>query len=266
MLGTRQKCSITDHRKLYLFVVLFFLLVFRPTAQAQSAGDFSVSYGYSYSGQARRPNLVASKQKGPGSLKLWLHPRVFLYVQSDTFKSSKPSSSVRNTGVGDTVTGVDFMLMQENVTKYTPEIDLDYSAKLPTASKGLGSGQVDHQLYLAILKSFDRFSLELDAGDSISGLKHGGPVHSAIFSLVEEAGLGHPNKSGAYKWKWSNEIDTASAAGGDPFEAYDVSSISYKLNQKVRIVSGLRIGITPFTPKFGAFVSLKFSGNLKVGR
>jgi hypothetical protein len=242
-------------------------LFFQPgRALSQNSGDFALAYGFNYTGQARRENAVAPKEKGPGSFKFWLHPRLFLYVQSDTFKSSKLSGAMRTTGVGDTVTGLDFTLLNENSQKKTPEIDLDYSAKLPTASRGLGSGQVDHQIYAAFVRSFGRFSLELDAGDYIAGLPQGGSAHSAILTLVEEAGLGHPSKSGEYKWKWSNEIDGASAAGGDPSEAYDLSSLTYKLAPRVSLVSGVRVGLTPFTPKFGAYFSLKFKGSLRRSR
>jgi hypothetical protein len=255
-----------NHHRILTLIIVSGLLATAPEAFSQNAGDFALSYGFNYTGQARRDNVVAPKEKGPGSLKVWAHPRLFFYVQSDTFKSSKPSGSARNTGVGDTVTGLDLMLLQENSPKKTPEIDFDYSAKLPTASKGLGTGQVDHQLYLAVVKSFNRFSFELDGGDYIAGLQKGGSVHSAILTVVEEAGLGHPSKSGDYKWKWSNEIDGSGAAGGDPSEAYGLSSLSCKLSSRVSLVSGVRVGITPFTPKFGAFFAVKFKGSLKHGR
>jgi len=258
---------MTNQHKLSTVVFMTYLFIFLQTSRAfsQNSGDFALSYGFNYTGQARRDNIVAPKEKGPGSLKFWVQPRIFLYVQSDTFKSSKPSGATRNTGVGDTVTGVDFTLLQENSQKRRPEIDLDYSAKLPTAGKGLGSGQVDHQIYAAFVRSFGRFAFELDAGDYVAGLPQGGSAQSAILTLVEEAGLGHPSKSGEFKWKWSNEIDGASAAGGDPSEAYDLSSLSYKMSPRVSVVAGLRVGITPFTPRFGAFFSLKFKGSLKHG-
>src|SRR5262249_1852003 len=91
----------------------------------------------------------------------------------------------------------------------------------------------------------------------------GGVAHSALLTLIGEFGLGTPSESGKFRWKLTEELDGATASGGDPSEAYSVTTVKYKLSDKITLTPGIRIGITPYTPKFGVFFALNFGGSLR---
>ncbi len=247
------------------------LMVVKGYSQGKSTWDFSVSYGYSYFAKARRQGGDPSKQTVPANLKVWLRPRFYAYVQSDAAKSVKQSNSWQ-TGSGDTKVGADFMLVTENTSNggKRPEVDIDYLIKIPTAKSGLGTGQVDHQMLITVIRGLGtrtdfekRTSMEIDAGDYISGVASGGVVHSGLLTLVGEFGLGTPSASGDFRWKLSEELDGATASGADPSEAYGLTKFTYQLSKKISINPGVRVGITPYTPKFGVFFSINIGGNLR---
>jgi len=235
-----------------------------PLARGQAGGDFALSYGFNYSSGARRQNL-SEKETGPGGLKVWFCPRAFVHARSNTFVSKSGPGSPRNTGLGDSTLGLTVTLVPEK--KKLPEIDFDYTAKLPTGVTGLGGGQVDHQILVSVVKGITRrTSLEIDAGDYMSGQRTGGVKHGALLTLSAETGLGKPEENGSFRWKTSSEIDGAAASGTDPSEVYEVSSVTLKFSKSLSLVSGARVGITPFTPKFGAFVGITLKGNFSALR
>jgi len=165
------------------------------------------------------------------------------------------------------------MLVADNTDKggKRPEIDLDYFAKIPTARSGLGTGRVDHQILLTVTRGLGtktafqkRTSLEIDAGDYISRTASGGLAHSALLTLLGEFGLGTPSKSGKFRWKLREELDGATASGGDASEAYSITKLTYqRSSNKMSLSSGIRVGIMPYTPKIGVFIAFKIGGNLK---
>ena len=73
---------------------------------AAELGDFSISYGYKYLGDARREGTLSQVNKLPGAFSFTLDPKLVLHVGSDTFKHAKLIKQLSRSGAGDTSLGV----------------------------------------------------------------------------------------------------------------------------------------------------------------
>jgi hypothetical protein len=234
-----------------------------PSAFAQSLGDFQLSYGYNYGLGARKDALSSDKQSAPGKFTVFLSSKLSLRVETSSVKSSKTEGRPRNTGIGDTSFGANFQLLTEDPEKKWPGFAVDYSAKIPTASKGLGSGEVDHQILGILSRTFTkRLYGEIDGGVYISGVAQGASTKSGLISIIGSIGLG-PARRGDFKWSLLEEIDLATAVTGTPTSLTSTLLLSRTLSPKWTLVAGSNAGITPYDPKVGFTFGVKYSGSFR---
>ena len=99
-------------------------------------------------------------QELQGLLKFGATRDLELRLGNNTFQHD---AGVHSTGVGDTTLGAKYRFLHQ--TARLPVISLAYTAKLPTASDDLGSGQIDHQLTFLASKDFgqSRFDFNFNA-------------------------------------------------------------------------------------------------------
>jgi hypothetical protein len=237
-----------------------------PSMSAQTLGDFQLSYGYNFGLGARKDALSSSKQSAPGKFTIFLSSRLSLRVESSSIKSLKTEGEPRNTGIGDTSFAANFQLLSEDPEKKWPGLALDYSAKIPTASKGLGSGEVDHQILGILSRTFTkRLYGEIDGGVYVSGVAQGTNTKSGLISVIGSSGLG-PARGGDFKWSLLEEIDYATAVTGTPTSLTSTLLLSRTLSPKWTLVGGVNAGITPYDPKFGFTFGVKYSGSFRSKR
>ncbi len=169
----------------------------------------------------------------------------------------------RNTGAGDTTFGTNFVLVTEDPEQKHPAFAVDYSAKVPTASKGLGSGDVDHQLLGILSRGFTkRLYGEIDGGVYIAGVARGASTKSGLVSLVGSSGLGH-DSGGDFRWTVLEEVDLGTAVQGSPTSLTSTTLLSRNLSSKWTLVGGINVGVTPYDPKFGITFGIKYSGSFR---
>jgi hypothetical protein len=232
------------------------------SAEDKEFADFSLKYGYSFSGPSERLTQnggTDSVQKLPGEFKMWLNPAVDMFVRSDTMKAVHTTGIGWTKGVGDTVVGLDLLLRSES--KRAPEVDFTYDAKLPTAS-GFAAGEIDHEAILSVLKSGGRHSFEADLGDYIEGFAQSSAAHSFELTLSDEIGLGKSH-NGAYRFTTVQELDFTTSSPDTPTEAYQLAKLKYVVNPHVALAGGVRITYTPYTGRFGAYVTVYINGKLR---
>jgi Putative MetA-pathway of phenol degradation len=96
--------------------------------------------------------------------------------------STRNGGSGRTAGLGDVLPEIKWRFLQE--TKHRPQFALDYTIKLPTASRsrGLGTGGADHALIFTGQKAFERFTLFGNIGYNILGDRSG--RDNVLYGLV----------------------------------------------------------------------------------
>jgi hypothetical protein len=229
----------------------------------QSLGDFQLSYGYNYVLGARKDVLTSNKESAPAKFAFFFSPRFSVRVEASSVKSLKTEGLSRDTGAGDTAFGTNYILITEDPEKKRPGFAVDYSAKVPTASKGLGSGGVDHQLLAMFSRSFTkRLYGEIDVGVYIAGVAQGSSTKSGLISLVGSSGLGHGN-AGDFKWNVLEEVDFATSVQGSPTSLISTTLLTRSLNSKWSVAGGINVGVTPYDPKFGFTFGVKYSGSFR---
>jgi len=249
-------------------LLLLGLLGLSLSAAGQGTGDFTVSFGYNYKGEPRKLPTFSDNQTGPAKFEVWLHPRFSLRVEDSSFKFKKVKGHARNTGTGDIVFGAALTLIDEKPQRNTPAFAIDYSAKIPVASKGLGSGEVDHQILGIISRSLTkRVYGEIDAGVYLTGMPSGSSAKTGLLSLITNIGLGQPRK-GEFKLFLFEELDgathsSAPASARDPAEVTSTTLIVRKLPRSISLSGGFVIGITPYASRFGVSLGIKYRGSFR---
>jgi hypothetical protein len=230
------------------------LVAISLSAQDKQLGDYTLKYGYTYftpSGRSVQNGGAGAIQKLPGEFKFWFSNSIDMFVRSDTIKASKSTGSWV-TGAGDTVVGMDLLLIPEAGRK--PEIDFTYDVKLPTAN-GFTAAEVDHEAIVSFIKSINKHSLEADLGDYIEGFSGRPAAHTFELTLSDEIML---NK----KWSVVPEFDLSTASPDTPSEIFQAVKFKYQFKDFV-LAPGVRFTDTPYTGRFSVFVSLLFKGKLR---
>jgi len=117
-------------------------------------------------------------QELQGLLKFGATRDLELRLGNNTFQHD---ASVHSTGVGDTTLGAKYRFLHQ--TARLPVISLAYTAKLPTASDDLGTGQVDHQLSFLASKDFGQSRFDFNFNANWFGREAGGFDHDFMPTL-----------------------------------------------------------------------------------
>jgi hypothetical protein len=223
-------------------------------------GTFSFTYGFSAGASPRHGG--AQTEKAGFAFAFYVTRRVFLEIDNDNVVSSKAEPDARVTGFGDTnvYVGVDALLEG----KRRPGITLLYGIKAPTASasKGVGSGQVDHTILGAIGKTLGqegRTYIEFDVGDYIAGRTNSGGFDQFPFASAFLRRKLDRNK----KYTLHFEVGGDFATSKSNADMYNLDYLETKLSDRVSLRVGGRFGLTPNVSRAGIYLALKFSGNLK---
>lgn len=242
--------------------ILLLLAALLTTGYGQEAGDFKLKYGLSGKDRPRHREEGSVSQKGTLSFSVNLTPRITFGVDSDTFVSKKSEDGTRITGYGNTFLNFGADLVNED--RGRPSLSLSYSLKVPTASatKGLGSGRVDHELLAGVGKSLnDRSSFEVDFG----GYFAGNPGASG-FTNTGELVLNFDHTLGnleSKRYKFHLEMDFSTPAKDTLSEIFGLSWLTTKLSDHVSLRAGIRAGITPNSPRIGGFATLIYNGSFR---
>ncbi|MEP6925398.1 MAG: transporter [Pyrinomonadaceae bacterium] len=189
----------------------------------------------------------SSQRSSPLGIRFAPNKRLRLDFDLDVFTSQQDLGEPRMTGIGDTALGVKFIGRTE--PKKHLAYAVLYSIKLPSASaeKELGTGRVDHNLRFIL----QRIIGKNDFGINVSYLNVGREVsHRRDSGAQVVLGYGHELPGG---FEIINEIygQTVDETAGGTRGIYTQSVLAYKINQRLRLDTGIRFGFGNDAPRYG---------------
>ena len=227
-----------------------FIVPARPTvsnpAEFQRPGVLQLEIGYNSNFRAPGVHL---QQDMPLALRFAVSRRLLLEFDGDS-PSSQSAAGMRTTGAGDSQLGIQVVLQHEKESR--PGFSLAYYVKLPTADsvKGLGSGRLDHNFIALVSKKIAGTTLDFNAIYLVSGrttdnghASSGQAAVAASHNVTKRVGI-------------QGELSGYSRNDAQPGAMFALSAVSYQINRRVVLDSGLRFGLTHDAPRNGFFAGL----------
>ncbi|HEV7374446.1 MAG TPA: transporter [Pyrinomonadaceae bacterium] len=216
-------------------------------AELQKPGVLQIEYGYDGSFRASDHH---TEQTAPLALRFAVTTRFLFELDLDTLNSQTDETGTRLTGIGDTQIG--FQVVAFKDTEKHPALAFAYYAKLPTASaeKGLGTGRVDHKIITLLSKKFGETDMDFNAAYLIVGREHGsGWVTGGQAALAFERNF--ENNFGV-----QGELSGQTKDDVQPIGLYALGALTYKVNRRLVLDSGMRFGLTHDAPRVGVFAGM----------
>ncbi|MGH9821605.1 MAG: transporter [Pyrinomonadaceae bacterium] len=231
-----------------------FIVPARPTvsnpAQFQRPGVLQMEIGYDANFNAR--GSFRNQQDVPLALRFAISRRLLIELDTDSPFSIKDTRGITNSGTGDTQLGIQAVLQPE--TESCPGVAFAYYIKLPTAeaSKGLGSGRVDHNFIGLVSKTVGKTTVDFNAIYRLAGkTDDGGHASSGQAALAVTQNL-------TKRFGVQGEISGASRNDGQPGAVFGLGVVTYQINRRTVIDSGIRFGLTPDAPRAGVVAGITF--------
>jgi hypothetical protein len=217
-------------------------------AEIQKAGVLQLEYGYDANFRAED---FRSEQTLPLTLRFAASSRLLLEASIDTIKSQREEEAgTRLTGIGDTRLGLQVVVLKD--TERHPALGFAYYVKLPSASKekGLGTGRFDHKFVTLISRKFGAVDMDLNGALLIVGREEAsgwitGGQGALSFAGEFENGVG-----------LEGELSGQTKDDVQPKGLYALGAITYQVNRRFRIDSGMRFGLTDAAPRVGVFAGI----------
>ena len=229
-----------------------FIVPSRPTvsnpAEFQKPGVLQLEVGYNANFQAPGVHL---QQDMPLALRFAVNRRLLLEFDGDS-PSSHTVGGVRTTGAGDSQLGIQLVLQHEKESR--PGFSLAYYIKLPTAdsAKGLGTGRVDHNFIALVSKKIGGTTVDFNAASLFSGRTtdnghalSGQAALAASHNVTRRVGI-------------QGELSGYSRNDAQPGAMLALGAVTYQINRRLVLDSGLRFGLTHDAPRCGLFGGLTF--------
>ena len=228
-----------------------FIVPARPTvsnpAEFQRPGVLQVEFGYN--GNFHSPGSFTSESDFPLAVRFAVSRRLLLELDSDSpYSLTNTNSSV--TGEGDMQVGIQGVLFAEKETR--PGVALAYYLKIPTdsASRGLGTGRVDHNFIGLFSKTIKKTTVDFNAIYLLAG-KTSSPGHDSsgqgAFAVTQAL---------TKRFGIQGEISGASRNDQQLGAMYTLGVVTYQLNRRVVVDSGVRFGLTPGSAHTGAVAGI----------
>jgi hypothetical protein len=227
-----------------------FIVPARPTvsnpAEFQRPGVLQLELGYNANFHAPDVN---TEQDMPLALRFAVSRRLLLEFDGDS-PSSQTVDGLRTTGMGDTQLGVQVVLQHENESH--PGVSLAYYLKLPSASsaKGLGSGRVDHDFIALVSKKIGGATVDFNASCLLAGRATGGG-HGASGQGALAASHDLTRRVGIQA-----EISGSSRNDAQPGLMSVLGAVTYQLNRRFVLDSGVRFGLSHDAARCGLFAGI----------
>ncbi len=222
----------------------------RPTvsnpAEFQRPGVLQLEFGFN--SNFRAPSN-ASEEDFPLALRFAVNRRLLIEVDLDNPLSQKVSG-MRETGAGDTQIGIQAVLQHEHETQ--PGIAIAYYIKLPSAAeaKGLGTGRIDHNFIGFISKKIGGTTVDFNAIYLLAGgVTNNGHASSGQAALAASHDL-------TKRWGIQGELSGFSRNDSQPGALFALGAVTYQVNRRLILDSGVRFGLTAGAPRVGAFVGM----------
>ncbi len=223
----------------------------RPTvsnsAEFQRPGVLQLEYGYDSNFNA---DGTPSQQFVPLALRFAVNPRILVEFDNTNFLTQTSPDGTRQTGVGDTNLGVQYVIHHQTDT--TPGVAASYYIKIPTASssKGLGTGRVDHTFTGLVSKNVGSVTIDFNAAYLLAGrTSRDGYASSGQAALAFSRGV-------SKNFGVTAEISGFSRNDNSPGAIFGLVGGSYLVNRRFSLYSGVRFGLTPEAPRIGVLAGM----------
>jgi hypothetical protein len=227
-----------------------FIVPSRPTvsnpAEFQRPGVLQLEFGYSVNFHA--PG-VSTEQDFPLALRFAISRRLLFEFDGDN-PISQTVAGVRTTGVGDTQLGLQIVLQHEKESR--PGVSFAYYVKLPTASsaKGLGTGRVDHNFIGFISKKIGETTVDFNAIYLLAGrTSTNGHASSGQAALAASRNV-------TKRFGIQGELSGFSRNDEQPGAMFVLGAVTYQVNRRLVLDSGMRFGLTHDAPRAGFFAGM----------
>jgi hypothetical protein len=216
-------------------------------AEFQKPGVLQIEYGYDGSFRASDHH---TEQTAPLALRFAVATRLLLELDLDTVNSQTDETGKRMTGIGDTQIGFQVVALKD--TEKHPALAFAYYAKLPTASteKGLGTGRVDHKIITLLSKKFGETDMDFNAAYLIVGREQG-----SGWVTGGQAALGL-SREFENNFGYEAELSGQTKDAAQPVGLYALGALTYKVNRRLILDSGMRFGLTHDAPRIGVFAGM----------
>ncbi len=230
----------------------------RPTASSpaefQRPGVLQVAYGYNSGFLAKG---TPTEQDLPLALRFAVSRRLLVEFDNDTLITQTSLNGKRETGVGSTVLGTQWVIQHQ--TKAKPAVSFAYYIKVPTASasKGLGTGRADHSFIGLVSKNIGAIAVDFNAIYLLAGRAvRSGHASSGQGALAFSRNLSK-NLGGTV------EVSGYSRNDAQPGGMFGLTGLSYQFNRRFSVYSGVRFGLTAETARVGYLGGITYGiGNL----
>ena len=227
-----------------------FIVPSRPTvsnpAEFQKPGVLQLELGYNANFKAPGVHL---QQDMPLALRFAVSRRLLLEFDGDS-PSSQTDAGARTTGTGDSQLGIQVVLQHEKESR--PGFSLAYYIKLPTAdsAQGLGTGRVDHNFIALVSKKVGGTTLDFNATFLLSG-RTTDSGHAASGQGALAASRNVTRRVGI-----QGEVSGYSRNDAQSGAMLALAAVTYQINRRLVLDSGLRFGLTREAPRCGLFAGL----------
>ena len=227
-----------------------FIVPSRPTvsnpAEFQQPGVLQLEFGYSANFHA--PG-VSVAQDMPLALRFAISRRLLLEFDGDN-PTSQTVGGTRTTGIGDTQLGIQVVLQHESESR--PGVAVAYYVKLPSASsmKGLGTGRIDHNFVALVSKKIGKTTIDFNAIYLVAGrTSNKGHASSGQAALALSREL-------TRRFGLQGEISGFSRNDEQPGALFVLGAVTYQVNRRLVLDSGMRAGLSPDAPRTGFFAGM----------
>jgi hypothetical protein len=202
----------------------------------------------------------------PLALRFAVSRRLLVEFDNDTLITQTSPDGKRETGVGSTVLGAQWVIQHQTTAK--PAISVAYYVKVPTAStskgqvsKGLGTGRVDQNVIGLLSKNIGAITVDFNTIYLLAGRTgRSGHASSGQGALALSRGV-TKNLGGTVEISGYSRNDIQSDA------LFGLTGLSYQFNPRFSVYSGVRFGLTPVTSPVGYLGGVTYGiGNLYKNR
>ena len=216
-------------------------------AEIQKAGVLQLEFGYDANFRAEE---FRSQQSAALTLRFAASSRLLLQADLDTVLSETDESGTRMTGIGDVRLGFQIVALKD--TERHPALAFAYYVKLPSASeeKGLGTGRFDHKFVALVSRKLGSVDMDLNGALLVVGRENAsgwitGGQGALSFSGEFENGFG-----------LEGELSGQTKDDTQPKGLYALGALTYKVNRRFSLDSGMRFGLTDDAPRVGVFAGI----------
>jgi len=211
---------------------------FATTAEAVQRGVLEIEYGF---------DVADGHQNMNGLLKFGLFKNLELRLANNPFERDKGVVGLSDSGVG-----FKFKVFPQKDAR--PTFSILYTATLPTATNGLGTGAAGHSVQLLASKDFGKHHIDLNEGVQFVGRPGLGGYDRNYFSSFSYA---HPIKG---KWGWTGEVAGFSWTNtATPASMVVLGAATYSPSPRLVIDAGAYVAVYGNFPRVTGFFGFTYA-------